>query len=328
MAHPTPLETTDRVAHRAGGVRRSRMLGTAALLGAAALVTGCGIQQSAPGSPTGPTSPPVAIVGADPVPLDDALLQVRGLADEVQDAGYAVRWLEPGRSIAVFVAGSGSGGDCIAQPHAAGVEPNAPSIVVRFDAPDPEAICTMDLRLHGWELGLAEPIDAERVVPVRLVNLQGTDDVIELELGPDDVLVSPTADPQPSEIPDAGGTPEPERIPDAVLDAHAALAGDGVSVHWVEPGRSIAVLFSAPGSPSCTPRPVGATSSAPGMLEIDFEPAAQQSCGADVALHGWHITLQQAVTATLPVSVTVSGATGAGSSVETTLSPDDVLELR
>ena len=62
-------------------------------------------------------------------PADDGL-QAEGLFDEVSSEGYAVRWLEPGESIAVVIGGSGGGGACIPQPHAAELGAVGAAVVV------------------------------------------------------------------------------------------------------------------------------------------------------------------------------------------------------
>ncbi|MCH1883852.1 hypothetical protein [Agrococcus sp. ARC_14] len=310
--------------------RGSRMLAAVVLVGAAALVTGCAIQQNTPGAPSEPISPPVAIVGDDPVSIDDARLETSGLMDEVSEQGVAVRWAVPGESIAVFVGGSGSGGGCIPQPHAAGLERNAPSIVVRFDPTDPDLMCTMDFRVHGWELGLAEAVDGAQPVRVRLVNLQGDDAALDLQLGPDDLLDEP-ADPQPSEIPDAGEAPAPTAIPAAQLPDDPGLdpmQDPAVAVRWIDPGVSLAVLLGGSGSEQCVPQPIGATSTGPGLVELAFESTtADVDCSADFRTYGWRVTLPEAISATMPVSVTITGAGSDGASATVTVQPDDVLEL-
>lgn len=303
------------------------MLAVVALAGAAALTVGCAAL--GPGAPSDPGSPPVAITGADPVPIEDGRLQADGLFDEVSEQGVAVRWAVPGESIAVFVGGSGSGGGCIPQPHAAGLEPDAPSVVVRFDPPEPELMCTMDFRLHGWELGLAEPIDAGAAVPVRIVNLQGDDAAVDLELAPDAVLpdAGGTADPQPSEIPGSGEAPAPTPIPAEQLPDAGILSADQVAVRWIEPGRTLAVLTGGSGIEACVPQPTGATATGPGMLEIAFAPATATTCTDDLVLYGWQVTLPEAVSATLPVEVALDGATASGTPESVTVAPEDVIEL-
>ncbi len=302
------------------------MLVVAALAGAAALITGCS-GPSGPGSTSAPPTPSGTVSGADPVPLDETQLAAAGLFDEVSANGVALRWLEPGASIAVVVGGSGGGGECIPQPHPAELDPSGPSIAVHFDPPNPEAMCTRDFVLHGWQLDLAQPIDADSVVPVQLVNVQGSDDVMDVQLGPDDSLANPTADPQPSQIPDAGTVPGPEpipveQLPEGVL---ADAASDAVQVRWLEPGRSLAVLLAASGTTECLPQPVGAAPTGPGRIEVTFAPAANATCDGDATVHGWRITLPAAVSATLPVEVTVRGAVER--SVQVTLERGDVLEL-
>lgn len=305
---------------------RARMLAVVVLAGALALVTGCS-QPSDPGSTSAPPSPSAIVHGGDPVPLDDAQLAASGPFDEVSANGLALRWLEPGASIAVVVGGSGGGGECIPQPHPAELDPSEPSIVVHFDPPNPEVMCTRDFVLHGWQLDLAQPIDANGIVPVQFVNLQGDDDVVELRLGPDDTLTS-SADPQPSAIPDSGTVPDPtpipsEQLPEGLL---ADASSDSVQVRWVEPGRSLAVMLAAPGTATCVPQPVGAAPTGPASIEVTFEPAERTTCDGDAMVHGWRITLPAAVSSTLPVEVTVRGA-AAGAPVEVTLERGDVLEL-
>ena len=331
MADPTRMPIATSTSRRVGG-RRSRMLAAAALAGAAALMAGCAA--GGPAAPSQPASPPTAVTGDDPVPITDARLQAPGLFDEVSAEGHAVRWVTPGESIAIFIGGSGGGGGCIPQPHAAELEGDG-AITVPFDPPDPAMACTADFTLHGWELALAEPIDADRPVPVRLVNLAGDDETTEVELGPDDVLeTGATADPQPSEVPDSGSAPEPEPIPAAQLPDDPMSIVDirqdpPVAVQWLEPGVSLAVLLGGSGSEHCVPQPIGATSTGPGTIEVAFEyPVGDMDCSGDLQLYGWQITLPEAVSATLPVEVTVTGAAAEGATGTFTVEPDDVLELR
>ncbi|WP_413316610.1 hypothetical protein AA0Z99_08210 [Agrococcus sp. 1P02AA] len=312
---------------------RSRMLAALALAGAAALTVGCAGQPAAPGAPT-PTDAMVASVpGADPVPIDDARLEEAGLMDEVSEQGYALRWSEPGASIAVFVGGSGSGGGCIPQPSDASLEQGEPRILVAFESIDPAVSCTMDFRLHGWELGLADTIDDSRAVPVRLMGLQGDDDVIETELAPEQVLGDGDAngaDPQPSEVDDApratvSPTPfDASGLPQAQSIVEGASALD---VWWIEPGRTLAVVMSGSGTEACVPQPIDARAAGPGAIDIAFAPAAGDTCTDDLVVYGWQLELPSAVTATLPVQVTLSGTSDAGETVQRTLDPGDVLEL-
>lgn len=325
MARSTPLGPGTRGL----GTTRSRMLVAVALAGAAALLAGCG----AAGDPAAPPQPSAGATGADPVPIDDERLQTAGLFDEVGAEGYAVRWAEPGESIAVFLGGSGGGGGCIPQPHAAESDGGG-AVTVAFDPPDPAMMCTADFTLHGWELALPGAVDPAQTLPVQLVNLQGDDETIEVELGPDDVLGAasgegPSADPQPSEIPGSGETPEPAPIPEAQLPADLGIlqGPTQLAVQWIEPGRSIAVLHGNSGTEACVPQPTGAKATGPGTIEVAFEPVEAGTCTDDLRLYGWQLTLPEAVSATLPVTVTVTGVTDAGPSAEVTLEPDDVLEL-
>ncbi|HET8867100.1 MAG TPA: hypothetical protein VFM87_02105, partial [Agrococcus sp.] len=188
--------------------------------------------------------------------------------------------------------------------------------------------------LHGWELALAEPIDADRPVPVRLVNLGGDDETTEVTLAPDDVLeTGATADPQPSEVPDSGSAPEPEPIPAEQLPDVMSLIDPqedpAVAVRWLEPGVSLAVMLGGSGSAACVPQPIGATSTGPGTVEVAFQyPSGDVSCTADFRLYGWRVTLPEAISATLPVEVTVTGAAAEGATGTFTVEPEDVLELR
>lgn len=306
--------------------RRSRMLAVVALAGAAALVAGC----TSGGTDPGATTTPGVTPGAEPVPLDDTRLPGLDIFDGSEESAIAVRWATPGESLAIIVGGSGAGGECIPQPQGAGLDPSGPTVTVRFDPPNPEAMCTMDFRLHGWELVLPEPIDPSAVVPVELVNTSGAEETIEVELGPDDLLdAGATADPQPSEIPDAGETPAPEPIPAAQLPDAATVMGaaEEVQVHWIDRGSSLAVVLTGSGTAACVPQPVDAVSTGPGTIEVAFEPAAGTTCTDDLVFYGWRITLPEAVSATLPVQVRVTGASDAGPFVDLTLEPDEVLEL-
>ncbi len=307
-----------------------RMLVAAALVGAAALLAGCATAGGPGATPptSAPSQPSAPPAGSDPVPLDESQLQDAGLLDGLGAQGIDVRWLQPGASIAVLVGGSGSGGDCIPQPHAARLEGDA--IVVRFDAPAPDVACTMDFRLHGWELALPASLDAAEPVSVQLVDAAGDDETTEVELGPDRLLsTDPTADPQPSLVPgapvDAAPAPIPaHRLPD-VSSAVDATQDPPVAVHWLEPGTTLAVLLAGSGTEACVPQPIAARSTGPGTIEIAFERLDEPvDCSADLALHGWRLPLAEAVSATLDVQVTI---TGLGDDAELVLAPTDVLEL-
>lgn len=313
-----------------------RMLAVVALAGSATLLAACAAPGTAPSSaPPQPTGAGAA--GAAPAELSDALLQGEGLFDEVGSEGYAVRWLEPGTSIAVVIGGSGGGGGCIPQPHAAELDASTQHVVVRFDPPDPAMICTADFRLHGWELALASTVDASAPLTVELVNLRGEDESTEVEIGPDDLLSSgPTADPQPSLIPTTpGAVPAPTAIPaeqlPSLMDAEPGLVqteDPEVGVRWIEPGVRLAVLRYGSGAPHCSPTPVGARSTGIGMIEVSFEFASDdRDCSADGMLRGWDFTLPERVPATLPVEVTVTGASPLGATAVLTLQPDDLLEI-
>ena len=136
------------------------------------------------------------------------------------------------------------------------------------------------------------------------------------------------ADPQPSAIPDSGTVPPPtpipsEQLPEGVL---ADAASDPVQVWWIEPGRSLAVMLTAPSPSSCAPQPVGAAPTGPGSIEVTFEPAQSTTCNGNATVYGWHITLPAAVSSTLPVEVTVRGAVE-GAPIAATLERSDVLDL-
>lgn len=340
-------------------VRSRRMLVAVALAGSAALLAAC----ASPG--TGPsTAPPqpsasataTGIPGDAPVEIADDLLQAPGLFDEVSAEGFAVRWAEPGESLAVVIGGSGGGGGCIPQPHAAELDESTQgestqgestqgestqgesmqSVVVRFDPPDPAMACTADFRLHGWELGLASPVDAESIITVELVNLQGNDESTEVQIGPDDLLANgPTADPQPSIIP---GTPpegagEPTPIPAAQLPGAegdldpTGTGGDPVvTARWIEPGETLAILLGGSGVEACVPAPVTARSTDLGAIEVTFEAPAGGDCSADFKIYGWSFPLAEPVAATLPVEVTINGLAPDGGAVVLTLQSDQLLE--
>ncbi|MGM1028408.1 MAG: hypothetical protein ACQEWM_00905 [Actinomycetota bacterium] len=316
--------------------RSRRMLAAVALAGSAALLAACASPgtspTSAPPQPSTSTGAPGA-AGAAPVELADELLQSEGLFDEVSEEGFAVRWLEPGESIAVVIGGSGGGGGCIPQPHAA--EQGESGVLVAFDPPDPAMMCTADFRLHGWELGLASPVDATETLTVMLENLRGEDESTDVEIGPDDLLDSgPTADPQPSLIPTPPeDVPAPSAIPAEQLpsstEAGVVQTEDPeVGVRWIEPGVRLAVLRYGSGADHCTPTPVAARSTGIGMVEVSFEFAPDdRDCSADGMLRGWAFTLPERVPATQPVEVTVTGASRTGATAVLTLQPDDLLDI-
>lgn len=311
-------------------VRSRRMLAAVALVGSAALLAACASPGAAP--TTAPPQPSATgTAGAPPVEITDERLQDEGLFEGVSGGGWAVSWVEVGASIAVVIGGSSGGGGCIPQPHAAELDP-AGAVVVRFDPPDPAMACTADFRLHGWELELPSPVDPNATLHVQLVNLRGEGETTELEIGPDDILESgPTADPQPSLIPDpptagAGATPTP--IPEAQLPEPDVTVQDA-SARWIEPGRRLAVLLGGSGTTACVPTPIAAKSAGLAGIEVAFEfPSGDMDCSADYHQYGWEFELEEPVSATLPVQVTVTGATAADSSIVLTLAPEDVLEGR
>ncbi|MCR8671248.1 hypothetical protein [Agrococcus sp. HG114] len=306
---------------------RAGMLAAAALTGAAALLTACASQ--APMQSTAPTAP--GGTGAAPVPIEGDRLGPE-LFDRVSADGAAVLWAEPGTTLAVVVGGSGGGGACIPQPHAAELVDGA--VTIAFDPPDPAVACTADFRLHGWELGLPSEVDASAPLDVRLVDLRGDGETREVRIGPDDLLVSPTADPQPSVVP--GDTPAggiaPTPIPAEQLPPMDAVIPPGtipqVAVRWLEPGASLAVMVVGSGvAPSCNATPVGAKPTGPGSIEVTFDPAdPEQDCPADGVLYGWEMPLPERMSAELGVEVTVTGIVHDGSASVIPLGPGDVLE--
>jgi len=308
-----------------------RMLAAVALTGAATLLAACASPGTSPtAAPPQPSSTGAA--GDAPVEITDEPLQAEGLFEAVSDDGYAVRWVLAGESVAVVIGGSGGGGGCIPQPHAAELDEATGSVVVRFDPPDPAVMCTADFTLHGWELGLPAPVDPNATLQVQLVNLRGEDETAEVEIGPDDIFVSgPTADPQPSLIPDpptdgTGATPTP--IPEAQLPEPDPMVQDAYA-RWIEPGRRLAVLLGGSGANQCVPTPIAAKTVGLAGIQVAFEfPSGDMDCSADYQLYGWEFELAEPVSGTLPVEVTVTGATAADSSIVLTLGPDDLLESR
>lgn len=332
------MGSTVRASTAASRMRRgrpARALAAAALTGVAALLAACTAQPAAPsGSPSAPDAPPSA-TGTAPVPIEDDRLNDSYLFDRVSSEGVVVAWAEPGETLAVIIGGSGGGGGCIPQPQPLELDEAEPAATIRFDPPDPAMMCTADFRLHGWELALPSAIELDRVLQVSLVNLQGNDEVLELQVGPDDRLESgPTADPQPSLIPgspppDAG---EPTPIPEAQLPAFDEVLTEGtnpaVAVRWVEPGSTLAVLLLGSGMEECTASPVAARATGTGALEVQFEqPTHDGDCSADGRLYGWTFELAEQMPAALGVEVTVSGLSADGEDAVVQLAQDDTIEL-
>jgi hypothetical protein len=309
---------------------RARILAALAVAGTAALLAACAT--AGPGQSTAPTSPSSGIEGAAPVPLDEAVLGTEGLFDRVADVGYAVGWLEVGQSIAVVIGGSGGGGECIPQPGPVATTGEPEQLEVAFAPPNPAVACTADFRLHGWELRLAETVDGEATQTVLLTNLRGEGESTEVALGPDDLLVQPGADPQPSMIPGepADGAEAPTQIPSAQLPSAEALDRTQmpmVRVQWIEPGTSLAVMLGGSGTLPCVPGPVGATSTGTGTIEVAFALSTEpMDCSADLHVYGWAFTLAEPVSATLPVEVTVTGAEHDGRTATVTVQPEDVFQ--
>lgn len=310
----------------APGLRSRRMLAVVALAGSAALLAACASPAAAP--TTAPPEPSSAgSTGAAPVEITGQQLEAAGFFDAVSADGYAVRWVEVGTSVAVVIGGSGGGGGCIPQPHAAEAGDATGAVVVRFDPPDPAMMCTADFALHGWELGLPSPVDANSTLTIKLVNLQGEDESTQVVIGPDDLFVSgPTADPQPSLIPDApteGAAPSPIP-PDQLPEADVTM--QDAQVLWIDPGRRLAVVLGGSGAIQCVPEPIAARTTGIGTVEVAFEfPSGDMDCSADFHLYGWQFELEEPVSGTLPVEVTVTGTTAPDSSLVLTLQPGDVL---
>ncbi|MET4098056.1 hypothetical protein ABIB37_000293 [Agrococcus sp. UYP10] len=310
----------------APSARSRRMLALVALTGSAALLAACASPGTSP--TTAPPEPSAAgDTGAAPVALADDLLQAEGLFDEVSSEGYAVRWVEPGESIAVVIGGSGGGGGCIPQPHAAELGAVGAAVVVSFDPPDAAIACTADYRLHGWGLALPMSVPVDLPTVVELVNLRGEDETTEVRIGADNLLdAGPTADPQPSLIPEPsaeGAAPSPIP-PDQLPEADVTM--QDAQVRWIEPGRRLAVILGGSGVAECVPTPVAARTTGISAIAVSFEfPSEPMDCSADFHLYGWQFELEEPVSGTLPAEVTVTGTTAADSSTVLALQPDDLL---
>lgn len=309
---------------------RARTLAAVALTGAAALLTACSGgtpgQSAAPSAPTGDS----VDAGAAPVAIEPELLANDALFERVSADGVAVLWSEPGESLAVVTGGSGGGGGCIPQPNPAELDGEA--VTIAFDPPDPAMMCTADFALHGWTLGLPEPVDATAPLDVQLTDLQGEGETREVRVSPDDVLTAP-ADPQPSLIDDAPGATAPTPIPAEQLPPLDTVIPPGtlpqVAVQWLEPGASLAVMtVGSMVAPDCNATPIGATVTGPGSIEVAFaQPEGDMDCPADGGLYGWEFPLPEQVPAALGVEVTVTGASHDGREAVIALAPEDVLEL-
>lgn len=304
---------------------RARTLAAVALAGTAALLAAC--SSAAPGQSEAPSAP-AAGSGDAPVAIEPEMLAGDGLFDRVSADGVAVLWAEPGEALAIVIGGSSGGGGCIPQPLAAELVDGV--VTIAFDPPDPAMMCTADFTLHGWTLGLPEPVDAEEQLDVRLTDLR--EQPLDVQVAPDDVLTAPP-DPQPSLIRDEPGATAPTPIPDEHLPEMDAVIPPGtlpqVAVKWLEPGASLAVMVVGSGvAPACNATPVGATVTGPGTIEVAFElPTGDQDCPADAALYGWEFPLAERVPAGLGVEVIVSGTMHDGSDAVVALAADDVLEL-
>ncbi|MBO1769445.1 hypothetical protein [Agrococcus sp. TF02-05] len=307
---------------------RARTLAAVALTGVAALLAAC--SSTAPGQSTAPSAPSTSDsgAGAAPVAIEPELLASDGLFERVSADGVAVLWSEPGESLAVVIGGSGGGGGCIPQPNAAELDDGA--VTIAFDPPDPAMMCTADFALHGWTLGLPEPVDAAAPLDVQLTDLQGEGETREVRVESDDVLTAP-ADPQPSLIDDAPGATAPTPIPEDQLPDADAVIPPGtlpqVAVKWLEPGASLAVMtIGSVVAPACNATPVGATVTGPGAIEVAFElPQGDMDCPADGGLYGWEFPLPERIPAALGVEVTVTGTMHDGSEAVIALAPEDVL---
>lgn len=303
---------------------RARALAAVALTGAAALLAAC--SSTTPGQSEAPSAPGAGS-GDAPVAIEPEMLASDGLFERVSADGVAVLWSEPGESLAVVIGGSGGGGGCIPQPNAAELVDGA--VTVAFDPPDPAMMCTADFTLHGWTLGLPEPVDAEAPLDVQLTDLQ--EQPLDVRVGPDDVLTEP-ADPQPSLIDDPSGATAPTPIPEGQLPAMDTVIPPGtlpqVAVKWLEPGASLAVMtIGSVVAPACNATPVGATVTGPGSIEVAFElPDGDMDCPADGGLYGWEFPLPERVPAALGVEVTVTGTMHDGREAVIALAPEDVLE--
>lgn len=317
------MESTTGFRMRRG--TRARALGAVALTAVAALLAAC--SSAAPGQSDAPSAPSTS-AGDAPVAIEPEMLASDGLFERVSADGVAVLWAEPGESLAVVIGGSGGGGGCIPQPHAADVVDGV--VTIAFDPPDPAMMCTADFTLHGWTLGLPEPVEAEQPLDVRLTDVQ--EQPLDVQVSPDDVLTAP-ADPQPSLIDDEPGATAPTPIPDEQLPAIDTVIPPGtlpqVAVKWLEPGASLAVMtVGSVVAPVCNATPVGATVTGPGSIEVAFAPPeGEMDCPADGGLYGWEFPLPERVPAALGVEVTVTGTMHDGSEAVIALAPEDVLEL-
>ena len=299
-----------------------------ALAAAAAMLSACAT--TGPAESADPTAP--AAPAAAPVPLAPEQLQSPGLFERVSAERAVVLWATPGESLAVVIGGSGGGGDCIPQPQAARLERD--TVTVAFDPPDPAVMCTADFTLHGWELALPEGADAgAETLEVDLHDLNGDGGTTTVTVGPDDLLVSPTADPQPSIVPGEppAGSAMPTPIPESQLPPLDEAVPPGtlpqVAVRWIQPGSSLAVMVvGSYVAPDCNATPVGAWSTGPGTIEVAFDyPDGDRDCPADGYLYGWSFTLPEPVSVTAGVEVTVTGTMHDGRAAVITIGPEDVL---
>lgn len=81
-----------------------------------------------------------------------------------------VRWKEPGRVLLVAVGGSGTPG-CVPEPLGAGFD--GERVTVTFAPVEPGLMCTMDFRIHAWQLTWPVPFGVTDDLPMTLQDATG-----------------------------------------------------------------------------------------------------------------------------------------------------------
>lgn len=122
-----------------------------------------------PASSTTPSpidSAPPAAGDPTPIPDDDPRLSEAMGSPTLP----VVEWAEAGTTLTVMLGGSGSSA-CVPTPVGATVEGDT-AITVEFVPPSGEPVCTADFRIYGWEIPVAEGVDATQTVEVTVRGLQ------------------------------------------------------------------------------------------------------------------------------------------------------------
>ncbi|MGO1496607.1 MAG: hypothetical protein ACTHYY_08595 [Agrococcus casei] len=112
------------------------------------------------------TATPALSSGSLEVPLD-------------ADAPASVHWIEPGKTLRIYVSGSSTPG-CVPTPIEATTD--GTQVTIDFEPVDAALTCTMDLVIHGWEVEWDQPFAANGPLPLTLTNTSEDETEVESEI--------------------------------------------------------------------------------------------------------------------------------------------------